>query len=231
MAHALLRFSDRITAVPVIHGSGDFAVEVRRLMLAEKFDCLAVPLPPSFKHDVEQAIAALPVITLVTQSQAAEYTAEDDAEPPVNYVPIDPCQPVIAAIRVALGERMRREYVDLEVDHFESYAGGFPDPYALKKLPLEKFVAAILPALPRLPEGQPRQRIARMARRLAELEKKHKSILFICSLLDWPWIREAYNFLHDGAPKGGVASATLNPPHEAPNPDDDEVEPTSIHQP
>ena len=224
MPHALLKFSDRITAVPVIHGAGDFAVEVRRLMLAEKFDCLAVPLPPSFKHDVEQAIAALPVITLVTQAEAVEYTG-DDAEPVINYVPIDPCQPVIAAIRVAVGERMRREYVDLEVDHFESYAGGFPDPYALKKLPLEKFVAAILPSLPRLPKGQPRTRIARMARRLAELEKKHKSILFVCSLLDWPWVREAYNAL------AGRETPPKPSARDVPDPEDDQVEPTTIHQP
>jgi hypothetical protein len=31
-----------------------------------------------------------------------------------------------------------------------------------------------------------------MAQRLRELERNHKSILFICSILDWPWIREAY---------------------------------------
>src|SRR5947208_2928128 len=91
MPHALLQFSPRITAVPVIHGSGDVAVEVRRLMLAEKF------------------------------------------------------------------------------------------------------AAAVLPALPRVPQGQPRQRVAHMAARLRELEQKYKSILFPCSLLDWPWIREAYN--------------------------------------
>ena len=30
-------------AVPVIHGSGDFAIAVRRVMLEHDFDCLAVP--------------------------------------------------------------------------------------------------------------------------------------------------------------------------------------------
>src|SRR4051794_7491603 len=131
MAHALLKFSDRITAVPVIHGSGDFAVEVRRMMLAEKFDCLAIPLPPSFKHDVEKAMQSLPVVTLVLQPEPQDYAAQEGADPTINYVPIDPCQPLIAAIRVAMGERMRREFIDLEVEHFQPYAAGFPDPYAL----------------------------------------------------------------------------------------------------
>jgi hypothetical protein len=40
----------------VIHGSGDCALEARRLMLAERFDCLAVPLPASFQTDVETAV-------------------------------------------------------------------------------------------------------------------------------------------------------------------------------
>src|SRR5258707_436878 len=198
MAHDLLNFSDRITAVPVIHGSGDLAVEIRRIMLAEKFDCLAVPLPPSFKGDVERAIGALPLVTIVGQAEATDFAAERDGEGSMNFVPIDPCQPVIAAIRVAMGERMVRQYVNLEVDHFEAYSGGFPDPYALKKLPMERFVAAVLPAIPRVPEGQARERIAHIAGRLVELEGKYKSVLFVCSMLDWPWVREAYNAVRGG---------------------------------
>ena len=31
-----------------------------------------------------------------------------------------------------------------------------------------------------------------MAARLRELEARYRSILFVCSLLDWPWIRDAY---------------------------------------
>ena len=52
MASGVLKLGKRITLMPVIHGSGDFAVEVRRLMLSESFDCLAVPLPKSFRNDV-----------------------------------------------------------------------------------------------------------------------------------------------------------------------------------
>ena len=43
----VLKLGQKITVLPVIHGSGDFAVEVRRLMLKEQFDHLAVPLPRS----------------------------------------------------------------------------------------------------------------------------------------------------------------------------------------
>jgi len=60
MLHDALKIGPRISVLPIIHGSGDFALEVRRVLLQHKFDCLAVPLPPSFQHDVERAIQLLP---------------------------------------------------------------------------------------------------------------------------------------------------------------------------
>ncbi|HYE18564.1 MAG TPA: hypothetical protein VEA69_08975 [Tepidisphaeraceae bacterium] len=221
MAHDLFNLSEHITAIPVVHGSGDFAVEVRRVMLAEKFDCLAVPLPPGFKRPVEEAIGALPVVTVVAQNEAGGL-GEGEGQPAVNYVPVDPCQPVIAAIRVAMGERMPRAYVDLEVESFEPYGYPFPDPYALKTLPLEKFVAATLPAIPR-PTGQPAARVVRMAQRLAALESKYARVLFVCSLLEWPWVREAYNAIREN-------SCTEVPPPAA-ELEDAEVEAPEVYQP
>ncbi|HZN33847.1 MAG TPA: hypothetical protein VFB80_08505, partial [Pirellulaceae bacterium] len=67
-----------------------------------------------------------------------------------------------------------------------------PDAYALKKVPLEQFAAAVLPAIPRPSEPQVRDRIRHMVSRLRQLERRFESILFVCSILDWPWIREAY---------------------------------------
>lgn len=212
-----LRISDKCFALPVIHGSGDFSVQVRRVMLEERFDCLAVPLPPSFQPAVERAIGWLPSISLVLQHPPLDlplsftvpqwkpklpYGEEDDDEDDDDeeedderawsYVPIDPCQPVIAALRTAIGEHIPREFIDLETTWFESYSGVLPDPYALKQVSLERFSAALLPAIPRVPAGQPERRIARMAHRLRQLERRYSSILCLCSVLDWPWIREAY---------------------------------------
>ncbi len=215
MLHDLLRIGPRVTTLPIIHGSGDFALEVRRVMLNHTFDCVAVPLPPSFQEDVEQAIRLLPTPTLVSQPERPRFNtlwtpesefAEDedesddlddelddeDDQPMHSYVPVDPCQGVIAALRIALGERLPRKFIDLETSQFLSYSAALPDPYALKKVPIERFAAAMLPHLKRLPPGQPQNRVIHMARRLRELEQRYESILFVCSVLDWPWIREAY---------------------------------------
>jgi hypothetical protein len=204
MPHEFLRFSPRVACLPVIHGSGDYAVEARRLMLAERFDCLAVPLPESFQPAVEQAIGHLPHVTVVIQEEQPRFRAPlwtpdgppgreaDEERRPCSYVPIDPCQPVIAALRIAMQERLPRAFIDLETASFEPLAAPLPDPYALKRVAVERFCGAVLPALPRLPEGQPQQRALAMAARLRELECRYRSILFLCSLTEWPWVREAF---------------------------------------
>ena len=211
MISPVLRLSPCITCLPVIHGSGDFALAVRRLMLEEKFDCLAVPLPPSFQAAVERGIEMLPNATLVTQPELAQFEAKEwspegdlgeedtdledssDDEPTHSYVPIDPCQPVIAALRAAASEHIARAFIDLETASYLPSTAVLPDAYALKKVAVDQFAAALLPAIPRPKETQHRSRIAHMAMRLRDLEKQHRSILFVCSILDWPWIRQAYS--------------------------------------
>jgi hypothetical protein len=209
MVDPVLRLSPRIAVAPIVHGSGDFALEVRRLMLSEEFDCLAVPLPSSFQGDVERAIALLPVVSVVTQESTAwsdergkSAEREDGTEGTISYVPIDPCQGVIAALRIAIQERIPRAFIDLETDAYVSYGACFPDAYALKKVPLARFAAACLPAIGPLPEGQAQERVRTMAAALQGLETRYRSILLVCSLLEWPWIRAAYR-ARDTQPAAG----------------------------
>jgi hypothetical protein len=188
-ADDFLRISPRIRVLPIVHGSGDFAVRVREEMLARTPDCLAVPLPPSFQEQVEAAVSMLPRVRAVVQRDAE---APDDGEPGFSYVPVEPCQGVIAAIRMAMGERIPRAFVDLETPWFEAEEAVFPDPYALKKVSPAGFAAAILPAIPAPQREQQVARVRWMARRLRQLEERFADTLFVCSLLDWPWVRQAY---------------------------------------
>ncbi|MES2791875.1 MAG: hypothetical protein V4719_19830 [Planctomycetota bacterium] len=206
-----LQISPRISVLPVIHGSGDFAVQVRQTMLTGHFDCLAVPLPPSFQASVEEALEILPGVTVVTQLPAGtgftatEWTPESESPDPtpetprkvMSFVPLDPCQPVITALRIAVQERIPRYFIDLETAEFQPVTQGLPDAYALKRLAVERFAASVLPMIPQLPNGQPRQRVLRMAQRLRELEGQHERILLVCSILEWPWIKAAYQSADD----------------------------------
>jgi hypothetical protein len=187
-ADDFLTISPRVRVLPIIHGSGDFAIRVREELLNRPYDCVAVPLPPSFQDDVEECIEQLPTVSVVAQLDVDR----EDAELGFSYVPIDPCQGVIAALRTAIGERIVREFIDMETPRFEAITGIFPDPYALKRVTPELFSAALLPAIPTPQPGQHSARIAWMAERLRDLEEHHRLILLVCSLLDWPWIRDAY---------------------------------------
>jgi len=212
----LLQIGPKITLLPVIHGSGQFALTVRRWMLEQEFDCVAVPLPESFRDPVEEAVLELPRPSIVIQSPAVSFESpalwgEDESDrpfgdsdlsdngisdtglPEASYVPIDPCQSVVMSIRAAMGEHIQREYIDLETDPFRPYATAMPDPFAVRHVALERFAAAVLPSITRPPDSQTRDRMVHMARRLCELEQQYERILFVDSVLHWPWIREAYN--------------------------------------
>lgn len=184
-ARTVFGFSERVTAFPVVHGSGDVAQEVRRTLLSRHFDCLAVPLPGAFQNEVERAIDLLPRVQLVAQPEADGETA--------SFVPIDPCQPVIAGLRVAIQEHMARAFIDLEVAHYEPYTEPTPDPYALKRVEPARFAAAILPYVnPPAPDSQRQHRLRRMAFELHRLELEYESILFLPAIQDWPFVRDAY---------------------------------------
>jgi hypothetical protein len=100
---------------------------------------------------------------------------------------------VIAALRVALETGVDRAYVDLEVGTYEEQGVTLPDPYALKEVALEKLLAALMPALATPAEGSQRlKRVRRMAYELHRLELEYGRIAFVCSVADWPWIRQAY---------------------------------------
>ncbi|NOY53707.1 MAG: hypothetical protein GXP58_08815 [Deltaproteobacteria bacterium] len=182
----MFRLSPSLTLLPVIHESGDYALTVREMILDGDYDCLAVALPPSFAEGVLRGIDHLPEISVVVQR-------EPGAQGSMNYVPIDPCQGMIMGIRIAMQERIPCEFIDRELDLYEVYEGAFPDPYALKRVPPGRFLAALLPAIERpAPESRRTQRIAAMAYRLHLLEEHYHHVLFLCSVLDWPWIREAW---------------------------------------
>ena len=200
------QLGNNITLFPVIHGSGDSALEVRRLMLERHFDCVAVPLPQSFQDEVETALDRLPGISVVLQREptqqffASEPWRPDDASEEADedaaraaYIPIDPCQPVIAALRTACQERLNRAFISPESDHHLPGSSVLPDPYALKQVSAEQFAVAVLPAIPPPQDGEETQRLRYMAARLHSLSQTHKSVLCLCTLQDWPWLRQEFH--------------------------------------
>ena len=180
-----LQVDDSLTLLPVVHGSASYAVAVRRFLLEHTFDCIAIPLPPSFRSSVLAGVEQLPTPSAVVQVGSSD---------PVNsasYVPIDPCQAVIAAIRFGISDRTPLQFIDRECEEFDPDSSVFPDAFALRETTIERFCAAALPAIPGPSSPQRLDRIEFMALRLKELKQKYASIVCLCDLQDWPWLREA----------------------------------------
>ena len=187
-ADSIFRLSTRIELFPILHGSGDVAQEVRDRLISRRYDCLAVPLPPSFEHPLEEAIVDLPSISVIIQPEPHSEGAAS-----VNYVPVDPCQAVIMGLRVAMGEGMTRVYIDRETAVVEPVPFVSPDAYVLKRLSYAAFAAAMVSTLSPPVEGSQQQaRIAWMAFQLHQLEMEYDHILCLCHFADWPWMRQAY---------------------------------------
>lgn len=198
----IFSISKKVQLLPVVHGSGNFTQSIRKEILASGCDCLAVCLPPEFQSTVEEGIRKLPYITL---------SCLEEAQGKHSYVPIDPCQPVIMGLRIALEEGIPRHFIDRSVSIFETRHLLFPDTFALRKLPMEKFCASLLPSIERPIAGSQQGKRARwMAYQLHKLEMDYSRIVLICSILDWPWVKEAFDErLEYQSPENTIAIPTL----------------------
>ncbi len=224
------RLDEHVTLLPVVHASGAYARAVEQWLLKHSIDCIAVPLPPSFGESVCQAVLQLPNPSIVMQrpidelpetfdtSWSGDEDFEDefvDASAPCSYVPIDPSQSVITAIRFALGEHKQIRFVDQEVAQFQEVTTTLPDAFALRNVSLETFATAALPAIERPMLEQTQQRIEFMAEQLRQLSKRFKHTVMICSIEHWPWLREAYQQIRT---KEEIAQLSIDTPtsvHEA----------------
>lgn len=179
----LFQVNERLTLVPVVHGSLDYALHVRRIVLSEAWDCISIPLPEAFQHAVEQTVQQLPRIHVV---------AREETDSRWGYVPVDPCQPVIMAIRLACQEYIPLHFHDDDSPPKRSLPMPMPDPFSVRTLSLERFCAALIPAIPPpAPDGGTMQRIARIATRIQRESRNRSRTLALCDIRLWPWVREA----------------------------------------
>lgn len=203
MTHVPLQYGN-IDALPLIHGELAFAMAVRARLLSERYRAVAVELPPSLARFVREGIDRLPVIHAVIYRErswesATEWTpeSEDDADREESrawYVPIDPCDGIVEALRIAAGERTPVHFVDAEVEQFAGRSLSLPDAHAVHTLGVQRYFDAVQPKLralhPMSAEDERRER--HMAHELARLSAEVGEagrVLFVCGMAHWARIR------------------------------------------
>jgi hypothetical protein len=129
-----------ITYVPVVPGRLEFAVEVRRRILAARPSVVAVELPATLEGLWLEGIRRLPKISVIFYNDT-EYKRDPEAEQAV-YVPIEPADPFVEAIRTGLEVGAQIVFADPDSTERPHLPDSYPDSFALTSISLDEYVEA-----------------------------------------------------------------------------------------
>jgi hypothetical protein len=123
------------TYFPVVPGRLEFAIELRRLILAERPRVVAVELPGALEDVYLQALARMPQMSVIVYPDA-----QDDER--AIYVPVEPCDPFTEAVRTGIDASAEIVFLEPDVAERPHVADNYPDTYAIRRIGLESYVEA-----------------------------------------------------------------------------------------
>jgi len=121
----------RLHYLPVVPGRMEFAEEVRKTILTERPQVVAVELPATLESFFLRAVERLPELSVILYSAKAEETV---------YVPVEITDPFIEAIRSAQETGAEVFFVDPDVGDRPHLSDLYPDSYALRRLGHARYV-------------------------------------------------------------------------------------------
>ncbi len=125
----------RFAYFPVVPGRLEFAVELRRRILLEPPRIVAVELPGALGPAYRKAVQRLPQMSVLVYDDGRQ---EDRAV----YVPVEPADPFTEAVRSGLEATSEILFIEPDVVERPHVADTYPDPYAIRRVGLEKYVEA-----------------------------------------------------------------------------------------
>jgi hypothetical protein len=123
------------TYFPVVPGRVEFSSELRRAILSERPQIVAVELPGSLEDVYLQALARLPEMSVLL------YADETDDESAI-YVPVEPCDPFTEAVRTGLEIDAEVVFIEPDLRERPHLPDLYPDTYAIPHIGLEKYIEA-----------------------------------------------------------------------------------------
>src|SRR5579862_3510690 len=125
----------RFTYFPVAPGRMEFAIAVREAILRDRPQVIAVELPSTLESSYLWAVRRLPQISVI-------FYADEQQDDQAIYVPVEPCDPFTEAIRSAVEIGAVVEFIDPDLGERPHLPDSYPDTYALRRIPVEKYVEA-----------------------------------------------------------------------------------------
>jgi len=123
----------RFLYFPVVPGRMEFAAEVRRVILREQPQVVALELPVTLRSFWIKAVRRLPEISVLL------YPDGEDPDEAV-YVPVEPADPFTEAIRSALDVGAEIIFTDPDTGSRPHLPDAYPDTYALRSIPVARYV-------------------------------------------------------------------------------------------
>lgn len=118
--------------IPTFHSRIEFAKLVKEAFYQVYPDLIAVELPRNIKEEVIEASERLPFLSLIGYA--------DSLKPKkLNFIPIDPGDSIIEAIRIGMEHGVEIEFIDFSVKDYHPENVLMPDDYALKDIGLAEF--------------------------------------------------------------------------------------------
>src|ERR1041385_4887769 len=112
----------RFTYFPVVPGRLEFAIEVRQAILRDRPQVVALELPTTLQHAYLRAVDRLPEMSVIFYQ---DYREEDRAV----YIPIEPADPFVEAIRSAQETGAELVFADPDSNERPHLKDAYPDPY------------------------------------------------------------------------------------------------------
>jgi hypothetical protein len=128
----------RFTYLPVVPGRLEFAIEVRQAILRDRPQVVALELPVTLQQHYMRAVARLPEMSVIFYP---DESAQGDAERAI-YVPVEPADPFVEAIRSALEIGADVVFADPDSSERPHLKDAYPDPYSIRHIGYEKYVEA-----------------------------------------------------------------------------------------
>ena len=163
--------AEGITCYPIMHGKAIFSLELRKLLWNNSYDCIAIAFPERLYDDFVSCVEKLPIIHALTLQ------IENNT---VAYAPIDPCDTFVEAVRQGLQRKLPMYFVEGDSQLFQKEQLTLPDSYLMKSIGMKKYYDTCAPFLIEAVEDTTiRQRALCSLKKLVELHKQYKKILFI----------------------------------------------------
>jgi hypothetical protein len=120
----------------VVPGRLEFAVRLRRFLLAERPGVIAVELPRVLEREYLKAIARMPKMSVIV------IPPEDDDDDHATYIPVEPGDPFVEAVRTAVEIGAGLVFLEPPTMERPHIGDSYPEPYSIEMIGLERYVEA-----------------------------------------------------------------------------------------